>query len=97
MQGIIDFFYSLWLSFVDWGEDMLLRALDVFMSVGIIILDGVAYLFQAIDVTQYISALPPNVVNVLQLCGFGEAMGVIITAGTIRLTLQLIPFVRLGS
>lgn len=41
--------------------------------------------------------LPPELVNVLGLVGFGQAMGIIGTALVIRFVLQLIPFVRLGS
>jgi len=42
-------------------------------------------------------SLPADVINVLGLLGVGQASAIIISAITIRLTLQLIPFVRLGS
>lgn len=41
--------------------------------------------------------LPAEMLNILGLLGFGSAMGIISTALIIRLGLQLIPFVRLGS
>lgn len=41
--------------------------------------------------------LPSEILNILGLLGFGSAMGIISTALIIRLGLQLIPFVRLGS
>ena len=41
--------------------------------------------------------LPAELINILGLLGFAEAMGIIATAITIRIGLQLIPFTRLGS
>lgn len=51
-------------------------------------------------ITQYtLSAgnLPAEVMNVLALLGVGTAISIITAAIGIRLALQLIPFVRLGS
>lgn len=42
-------------------------------------------------------ALPGEVLNILALLGVGTAIGIISAAIGIRLVLQLIPFVRLGS
>ena len=41
--------------------------------------------------------LPAEIVNVMGLLDFGDAAAIIISACTIRLLLQLIPFTRLGS
>lgn len=41
--------------------------------------------------------LPAEIGNILSLLGVGTAITIIIAAITIRLGLQLIPFVRLGS
>lgn len=41
--------------------------------------------------------LPAELINVLGLLGIGQASVVIVAAIGIRLVLQLIPFVRLGS
>jgi len=43
------------------------------------------------------SQLPAEILNILMLLGFGEAMVIIGSALLIRFGLQLIPFVRLGS
>lgn len=57
----------------------------------------------AIDVSGlngYISAagtLPAEILNILGLLGVGTAISIISAAIGIRLVLQLIPFVRLGS
>lgn len=42
-------------------------------------------------------SLPSEILNMLGLIGFGYCMGIIFAAIMIRLTLQLIPFTRLGS
>jgi hypothetical protein len=50
--------------------------------------------------TQYAAAwggLPAEMLNVLGLIGLGEALGIIAAAALIRLGMQVIPFVRLGS
>lgn len=41
--------------------------------------------------------LPSDIINVMGLLGAGEAASIIAAAVAIRLVLQLIPFVRLGS
>lgn len=57
----------------------------------------------SVDVSKMQSAatwwggLPSEIMNMLGLLGFGEAMAIIVAAITIRLVLQLIPFTRLGS
>lgn len=43
------------------------------------------------------SGLPPQTIEVIQAIGLSTAVGIVITAIGIRLLLQLIPFVRLGS
>lgn len=45
----------------------------------------------------FISPLPPEVTQILSAIGFPEATAMIGIALFIRLLLQLIPFVRLGS
>lgn len=49
------------------------------------------------DISSYWSALGPDVSNILGLIGLGEALSIILSALTIRLIMQLIPFTRLGS
>jgi len=67
------------------------------------VLDIAAAAVEALDLdglTQYAStwgALPAEILNVLGLIGLAEALGIIATAALIRLAMQVIPFVRLGS
>lgn len=57
----------------------------------------------AVDVSAVSAAsgwwgmVPADVLNILGLIGLGQALGVVFAAILIRVTLQLIPFVRLGS
>jgi len=54
--------------------------------------------FSALDqYTQSWSHLPAEILNVMGLMRIGECMTIIVTALGIRLLMQLIPFVRLGS
>ena len=44
-----------------------------------------------------VGALPAELLNILGLLGVGTAISIITAAITVRLVMQLIPFVRLGS
>lgn len=67
------------------------------------LLDIVKSAVSAIDVSAFSGAvgawgsLPGELLNILGLLGVGTAITLIAAALTIRLGLQLIPFVRLGS
>lgn len=67
------------------------------------LLDLVQSAVSALDVSAISQAvgafgqLPAEIVNMLGLLGVGEALAIITGALIIRLVLQLIPFVRLGS
>lgn len=88
-------------------------AVAVFMACWDFVRDGFSWLFEqvltvaisaigTIDVSALPAAggwgsMPGEVLNVLSLLGVGTAVTIITAAIGIRLTLQLIPFVRLGS
>ena len=67
------------------------------------VMDIVVSAIQAIDMTGLSSqvgawgSLPSEIVNILGLLGIGTASAIIVAAIGVRLVLQLIPFVRLGS
>lgn len=95
---------------VEWFWDLLKDCIEAFWDFCV---DVICYLFDktlqvAVDLAGSLdvsslnipaawTALPADVLNILGLCGFGQCMGIIAGAIMIRLTLQLIPFVRLGS
>lgn len=88
---------SLGLTIWDILSDLLLLVVDLFMELGLFILSGLVSVFNLMDVSQYISQLPIEVVQVMSVTGLGTAIGMVMTAGATRLLMQLIPFVRLGS
>lgn len=87
---------SLAYTFFDMLKDVFFWLFDTIMGFAVQLLDVVSFpaTFQP---TQYISALPPEVSNMMGLIGLNEATTIIVTAIIIRIGLQLIPLVRLGS
>lgn len=97
-----------WLAFKEWAKQFLITILDMLkdfffwifeqlLGLVLLILQGMGSLFDALNVAQYFSAIPPGVQWVMAQTGFGTAMGMITAAIVIRILLQLIPFTRLGS
>jgi hypothetical protein len=97
LDNILIFFKSLALTIYDILKDVLLFAFDLFISFGVLVLNGLAGVLQLVDLTSYVSGMPPEVLWIMSATGIGEAVGIVMTAGAARLLMQLIPFVRLGS
>ena len=81
----------------DMFTDLLLMVVDLFMSVGLYALEGMSQTLELVNITNYINGMPAQVLGIVNAIGLGEAIGMIMAAGTVRLLMQLIPFVRLGS
>lgn len=79
------------------AKDAMLFIFEQMLILITFILDGMAALFSGLDITSYMSGIPSGTAWVLSQIGIGQALSMIIAAITIRFTLQLIPFVRLGS
>lgn len=77
--------------------DLFLLIVDCLMYVGLYALQGVSSALELADITNYINGMPTEVLGIVNAIGLGEAIGMIMAAGTARLLMQLIPFVRLGS
>ena len=77
--------------------DVLMLILEGFFIVGQTALDGIALTLHTLNLGSYITFLNPDVLAWIAAIGFTEAMGMVITAISIRLLLQIIPFTRLGS
>ncbi len=92
-----EFSYRMLLTLMDALKDLGVFAFGAIMDLIILILNGMGHLFESINVTRYLGGLPPELLYFANLCSIGECMGMIITAITIRILLQLIPFTRLGS
>lgn len=93
----VDFIYRVFLSCVDFLKDFLWWTLDHLFGAVLVIVDGLASLFQGLNPVQYISAIPAETQYYMAICGFNDAMSMLVSALIIRFFLQLIPFVRFGS
>ncbi|OFZ92323.1 MAG: hypothetical protein A3F74_15945 [Betaproteobacteria bacterium RIFCSPLOWO2_12_FULL_62_58] len=79
------------------GTDLGVWFFEQLLKLVISIMNTISFDFSAFNPGQYISALPADVVNMLGLIRVGEALAIIVAAIVVRVTLQLIPFTRLGS
>lgn len=106
-QDFVDFLYSLFIALFqklesvvftifDMLKDFFFWLVDTLLTFAISLLNAISFPVTW-NPSQYISALPPEVKNMLGLIGLQEAFSIIVSAILIRLALQLIPFVRLGS
>ncbi|MEN3159613.1 DUF2523 family protein [Alkalimonas sp. NCh-2] len=94
---ILDMLKTLAYTLLTMIKDALMFIFEQLMLLIIFLLDALGDLFSALDITQYIAGIPPDMAWVLQQIGLGQAISMIIIAITIRIMLQLIPFTRLGS
>ncbi|ASV83218.1 hypothetical protein CES85_3997 [Ochrobactrum quorumnocens] len=85
-------------------ESLLLLLVDFVCSIFEAILNiaktAMEGIFSSIDtslLTQAMGNVPGQMLHVAQMVGVGEAVGIVLTAITIRFILQLIPFLRTGS
>lgn len=108
MDWLATWIQSVWDSFEKWGKSLMLTLFDMvkdavffilelLLEIVGLLLNGLGSLFDAINLAQYISAIPSDVANIMGLIGLGQAMSIIVAAIGVRVALQLIPFVRLGS
>ena len=79
-------------------KDVFLWCIEQILSLVSYLLDGITGFDSIIGAAGSIwSGIPPEALQVMQAIGLGTALGIIGTAILIRIALQLIPFVRLGS
>lgn len=95
-ESIKDFFKSCINTTLDMLKDLFYFIFETVMDVGIELLNGIGLLLN-FDPQTYFSAIPANVANILGLIGLGECLAIISSAIVVRIMLQMIPFVRLGS
>ena len=90
---VVACFAAWWLLGTDLGAWVFEQMLDVV----IFALNSADLTFDQFNPTNYLSSLPPEMLNVLGLLHVGPALAIILGAILIKITLQLIPFTRLGS
>lgn len=110
MGNLFTLLFSKIAAVVKWVADLFVA---VFVAAWDFIRDGFSWLFEqvltvaisavgSIDVSSLPTmgvwgSMPGEILNILSLLGVGTAVTIITAAIGIRMTLQLIPFVRLGS
>lgn len=93
---LVDFLYRALISLVDMFKDMFFWCLERVFEAVDFCLALVVGIFEPIDLSQYIN-IPSGVAWMMAQVGVPQCLTIITLAITVRLLLQLIPFVRLGS
>ncbi|ELI6425916.1 DUF2523 family protein [Vibrio harveyi] len=94
---LLEFLYQLLLTLFDMLKDIFLWIVEQVMNAVNMVLPSVFALFAPVDMSQYMTSIPPTVAWVFAAVGLPQCLSIILAAITIRLLLQLIPFTRLGS
>ncbi|MFZ3538232.1 DUF2523 domain-containing protein [Vibrio harveyi] len=94
---LLEFLYQLLLTLFDMLKDIFLWIVEQVMNAVNMVLPSVFALFSPVDMSQYMTSIPPTVAWVFAAVGLPQCLSIILAAITIRLLLQLIPFTRLGS
>lgn len=91
------FLWSIVLSFAEMHKDLAIFIFESFLDISYYALNGMDSYFDGLNISSYTSMIPPDVTWFLGQIGLTQALTMIVTAITIRIILQLIPFTRLGS
>lgn len=101
IDDVIRFFanaiYNLFISIVNAFKDMFLWGFDQLMGFGSDVLGALMAFLQPVDMSQYLSSIPAYVGWMFGQLGLPQCLSLVAVSLAIRLVLQLIPFVRLGS
>ena len=89
------FFESFFLTLWDLSKEVFFFIFDSVLELVVHILVLLDFDISFLDPCQ--SGITAEIANILGLIGLGEAFAIIISAITIRILLQLVPFTRLGS
>jgi len=92
-QFLLDIFLQVFIDLWEIFTDLFVWVFDQVISLAVSLLTVIP----VPTFPDYFAALDSGISNVLGLVGAGPALAMIGSALLIRLTLQLIPFVRLGS
>lgn len=96
LDWFVDLMYAAVLTVFDMIKDVFFWVVKTVLDLVMSVLDGLSE-GANFDVSQYITSLPPEVTSVMGALHLGNCMALLGVALLIRLVLQLIPFVRLGS
>ncbi len=71
--------------------------LETFSNLAVGLLNVLFAGLDFLNPTNYLDSAPVEFVKVLEVVGFGQCFSIILSASLVKILLQLIPFVRLGS
>lgn len=94
---LISVISALTLALTDIGRDVMVWFFSQTMDLIIYILGSIPVPSTAFDASQYWGMLPSGIVQTFSYLGGVEALGIVVSALTVRLLLGLIPFVRIGG
>ncbi|MDO6580581.1 DUF2523 family protein [Photobacterium sp. 2_MG-2023] len=94
---LLEFLYRMLLSGLEMLKDLFYLLFEQILAGAKMLAGSIANLLAPINLSQYLTGLPTEIGWVFGQLGLPQAIAMIITAITIRLILQLIPFTRLGS
>lgn len=96
-ESFVEFLKNFLLTLVDAFKDLFYFVIDTLLEFVVPLIDTITAPLTVFNPQTYINALPFEILNVMGLLRLGEAMAIVVAALLIRLIMQLIPFVRLGS
>lgn len=96
-DSFVEFLTNFLLTLFDALKDIFFFIIDTLLEFVVPLIDTITAPLTVFNPQTYINALPPEILNIMGLLRVGEAMAIVIAALLIRLVMQLIPFVRLGS
>ncbi|HHC7292212.1 TPA: VSK receptor [Vibrio campbellii] len=97
LSYILELFKKLGTTLYDIFNDLFLFIFDSVMTAVMLLVNSLTDLLQFIDFSEYYDSLPSDFLDAAAAVGLHEVFGIFLAAHTIKLLLQLIPFVRLGS
>lgn len=100
LAAIVSWFGNLWVAIFVAFWDIFRDVFAWFFEQGLTLAVSVIGSLDLSGITNNLTAygsIPAGVMQVMGALGLGTALGIISSALVIRFTLQLIPFVRLGS
>lgn len=96
LRWIGDLFVEVFKAVWNLLTDLVCWVLDKLLDLAVSAVSGLDVSAITTNVSAW-GSIPPEVMNILSLLNVGTAIAIISAAIVIRLVLQLIPFVRLGS
>ena len=102
LNSLLDWLAEMWKGFIDWLYEILIFILDALLWLSLQVfekmLDGFRLIFSLIDppqfiqsgISQFTSAIPPDVGYLLGATGFDSALGIIGVGYTFRLTRKVL-------